>query len=102
MSESSNSNKSFLNDADRKLLTELASQLDSLNQQRALTVHNRWSSLLFMQLMKGLALGLGSALGASLALSFFLYLLSQISFVPIIGEIANEVLAEMSKYQSNP
>ena len=90
----------LLNDDDRKLLQNLEQQLASLNDQRALTVHNRWSSLLFMQLMKGLALGLGSALGASLALSVFLYLLSQISFVPIIGELANEVIAEMSKYQS--
>lgn len=89
----------ILSDADRALLRQISQELQTLNQQRVLTSHNHWGKLLSMQLLKGMALGLGSALGATLALSLFIFLLSQMAVVPFIGELANDVLQEMGKYQ---
>lgn len=52
-------------------------------------------SELFFQLLKGVAFGLGSVLGAGVVLSLVVYLLSQIQFVPIIGELIKQILEQI-------
>lgn len=55
---------------------------------------SRGSELLF-QFLKGAAFGLGSVLGAGIVLSVVAYLLSQIQFVPIIGELIKQILEQI-------
>jgi len=50
---------------------------------------------LFLQFLKGAAFGLGSVAGASIVLSVLIYVLSQIQFVPIIGELIKDILAQI-------
>lgn len=43
------------------------------------------------QLLRGVAFGLGSFLGATLVVSFLIYSLASIDFIPILGEWAREI-----------
>lgn len=71
----------------------LRRELAHLNAHRFIKVHNSIPRLIAFQLLRGLAFGLGSVLGATLVLSIVIWSLSQINFVPVIGDWANEILA---------
>jgi hypothetical protein len=51
--------------------------------------------LLAFQFLRGLALGLGTVVGATILVSFLVYLLSNIDFIPVIGEWASEIAAQI-------
>lgn len=53
-----------------------------------------WRELL-LQFLKGAAFGLGSVAGAGIILSLIVFLLSQIQFVPILGEFIKDILAQI-------
>ncbi len=77
------------------LLEEVAGlrrEVARLNGHRFIQVHNSIPRLILFQLYRGLAFGLGTVLGASLLLSILVWSLSQINFIPIIGDWATEVL----------
>ena len=46
-------------------------------------------------MLKGIMVGFGSVLGATVFLSIFIYLLAQISFVPIVGDFVNDVIRQI-------
>ncbi|SDY45342.1 hypothetical protein SAMN05444004_101478 [Jannaschia faecimaris] len=71
----------------------LRRELAHLNSHRFIRVHNSFPKLIMFQLVRGLAFGLGSVLGATLVLSVVVWSLSQIDFIPVIGDLANEILA---------
>ena len=52
---------------------------------------------LLLQLLKGMAFGLGSVLGASVIVTLTVYLLSQVEFIPIIGEWVKNIIQEIQK-----
>lgn len=76
------------------LIRELASlraSIEEIKSHRYFQVHNsRWKMVRF-QLLRGMAFGLGSVLGATVILSLLGYILSHIDFLPIIGEYATEI-----------
>ena len=76
-------------------LRNLRQELQTLNAHRFVTVHNNMWRLLGFQFLRGIAMGLGTALGATLVVSIVAYALSQIEFVPIIGEWAGQIAEEM-------
>lgn len=47
--------------------------------------------LVGLQVLRGVAFGLGSVLGATLVVSVLIYSLASIDFIPIIGEWAREI-----------
>ncbi|MBO6790653.1 MAG: hypothetical protein HRT60_08570 [Dinoroseobacter sp.] len=68
-------------------------EIAKLNDQRFLRSQATWFGLLWYNFLRGLALGLGSVVGATLLVSVLVYMLSSIDFVPVIGEWANEIIA---------
>lgn len=68
-------------------------EIAKLNHQRFLRSQATWFGLLWYNFLRGLALGLGSVVGATLLVSVLVYMLSSIDFVPVIGEWANEIIA---------
>jgi len=74
-------------------IASLRRELAHLNSHRFIKVHNSIPRLIMFQLLRGLAFGLGSVLGATVVLSLVVWSLSQINFIPVIGEWANEILA---------
>lgn len=80
-------------------LHSLRSELEHLNQHRFIRLHNSLFQLLGFNFMRGLAFGLGTVLGASVLLSLVIWSLSQIEFLPIIGEWAAEIARQMQESQ---
>jgi hypothetical protein len=67
-------------------------QLTKFHKHKFVQAYNSIPRLLWFQLLKGVAFGLGSVLGATVVLSALVYLLSQIEFIPFIGEWVSEIL----------
>jgi hypothetical protein len=51
--------------------------------------------MLLQAVLRGMAVGLGTVVGASILVSLLLYMLSQIDFLPIIGDWATEIANEI-------
>lgn len=71
-------------------------ELARLNAHRLVRIHNSWSKLVAFQFVKGLAFGLGTVVGATILVSIFALVLSNIDFIPIIGEWAARIAAQMN------
>ena len=76
-------------------IRELAREVKRLNAHRFVKVHNSVWRLIGFQLARGLAFGLGSVLGASILVSVLAWWLSQIEFLPIIGDWATRLASEI-------
>ncbi|MEM6823677.1 MAG: DUF5665 domain-containing protein [Pseudomonadota bacterium] len=72
-------------------LRALRKEVARLNAHRFVEVENSLPRLLFQQVLRGLALGLGTVVGASVLVSILVFFLSRIDFIPIIGEWASEL-----------
>jgi len=46
-------------------------------------------------MVKGIMVGFGSVLGATVFLSIFIYILAQISLVPIVGDFVKDVMSSI-------
>ncbi len=71
---------------------QINNQLLKLNQHKMIKAYNSIPQLLWFHLLKGVAFGLGSVLGATVVLSALVYVLSQFEFIPYIGEWVSEIL----------
>jgi len=71
-----------------------------LNTHRFVRIHNSAWRLVQFQFIRGLAFGLGSVIGATFLVYLLVYSLSNIDFVPIVGEWAKEI-ADMIRQNSN-
>lgn len=79
----------------RKELHGLREELARFNDHRFVRIHNAPIKLIGYQFLRGLALGLGTVVGASALVSAVVLLLSQIEFVPILGDLAGQVIEEI-------
>lgn len=79
----------------RREVARLADEVARLNGHRFVNVHNNLWRLMGFQLLRGLLLGLGTALGATALVSVVVVLLSQIEFVPILGDLAGAIIKEI-------
>ncbi|MGH1412759.1 MAG: DUF5665 domain-containing protein [Pelagimonas sp.] len=77
-------------------LGRLADEVARLNAHRFVRVHNSIPRLIGFQFLRGLAFGLGTAIGATALVSVVVLVLSQIEFVPIIGSLAGQVIDEIA------
>ncbi len=81
----------------RRDLTRLTEEVALLNSHRFVQIHNSLWRLLGFQFLRGLALGLGTALGATALVSALVLLLSQFEFIPILGDWARALISEIQR-----
>ena len=55
-------------------------------------------SIIFFSLIRGLASGLGWVIGATLLVSILTFFLSQIEFIPIIGDWVSRLIEQIQKF----
>ncbi len=79
----------------RALRTEVA----RLNRHRFVRVQNSTLRMMHQAFLRGLAMGLGTVVGATVLVSLIVYFLSQIDFIPIVGEWAKQIAAEIQAGQ---
>ncbi len=75
--------------------TRLADAIETLSQHRFVQVHNSKRRLIWFQFLRGLAFGFGTAVGASLMVSAVVVALSQVEFIPVIGQWATQIIEEI-------
>ncbi len=73
----------------------LKAEIARLNAHRFVRLHNSIPRLLAFRFASGLVFGLGTVLGGSILLSLLVVMLGSIDFIPIIGEWATRIAAEM-------
>lgn len=91
--------KSSVETAALQELRSLRKELETLNRHRFVRMNNSLIQLVVFNFLRGLAFGLGTVLGASVLLSIVIWSLSQIEFLPIIGEWATEISRQMQQSQ---
>jgi hypothetical protein len=76
-------------------IAALRAEVARLNAHRFVRDLNSPVRMLAFQFARGLALGLGTVVGASILVSLSVYLLSQVDFIPILGDWAAEIAREI-------
>ena len=61
-------------------------------------IHSSFWKILLVSLLRGLASGLGWVLGATILVSLLTYTLSQIEFIPILGEWVSQLINEIESF----
>jgi hypothetical protein len=83
------------NDSEIKKLSEA---IKSLNNNNIFKIYNSTKKILLISFLKGLASGLGWIIGATILVSLLTYMLSQIEFIPILGDIVSELIEEIEEF----
>ncbi|HQQ63842.1 MAG TPA: DUF5665 domain-containing protein [Pseudomonadales bacterium] len=78
-------------------MQKLRAELATLNAQNIFGIHRIALRTLFMQFLRGTAFGLGGIVGVTVVLSILAYFLSKIDFLPVIGDWAKAIAAEIRK-----
>jgi hypothetical protein len=76
-------------------IAALRVEVAQLNGHRFVRDMNSPGRMLALQFARGLALGLGTVVGASILVSVSVYLLSQVDFIPILGDWAAGIAREI-------
>ncbi len=76
-------------------LAQVRAELTRLNQHRFIRMHNSMPRLLAFNFARGLAFGLGTVVGASALVSVVVYSLSNIDFIPVIGDWASQIAEQI-------
>lgn len=76
-------------------LRAIRAELETLNSHKFIEMHDKPLKLLAFNFARGLAFGLGTFLGATLLLSMAAWALAQIDFIPVIGDWAKQIAAEI-------
>lgn len=71
---------------------KLADAIDSLINHNFMKIHESIWNFIFYNLVRGLAIGLGSVIGATALVALFIQILNQFEFIPVIGIWAHEVI----------
>ncbi len=76
-------------------LRTLTEEVRKLNGHRFIRVQNSLWRLILFQLVRGLAFGLGTVMGATVLVSLIAWWASQFSFVPILGDWLAQIVEQM-------
>lgn len=74
----------------------LRREVARLNGHRFIRLHDSLVRLVWFNFLRGLAFGLGSVIGATALVSIAVYALSQIDFIPIIGDWAKQIADQIT------
>ena len=81
-----------------KEIKKLSEAIKSLNNNNIFKIYNSIKKILFISFLKGLASGLGWIIGATILVSLLTYILSQIEFIPILGDIVSQLIQEIEAF----
>ena len=78
-----------------KEVKDLTKEVRKLKNLEFLRVFKHPWKFLWFSFLKGLMIGFGSILGASVLVGMFVYLLAQISFIPILGDFIEDIILQI-------
>tara|TARA_E500000331_G_scaffold141595_1_gene138220 strand:+ start:158 stop:424 length:267 start_codon:yes stop_codon:yes gene_type:complete len=80
-------------------IEKLEEAIKNLTKQYFFKIYSSFWKLIFISLLRGLASGLGFVLGATILVSLLTYTLSQVEFVPILGELVSRIILEIQSFE---
>ena len=83
-----------------KELHILSKEIGRMKSMEFIKVFKHPWKFLGFSLLKGIMVGFGSVLGATLFISIFIYILAQISFVPVVGDFVKDVMMRIESGES--
>lgn len=89
-------------DALRAELAAIRKELQRANGGLYMKAHNRFLTMIGYNFARGLAVGLGTVMGATILVSIAAFFLSQIDFIPVIGDWAATIAGEISRQRMEP
>ena len=91
-------NKNKILEKNDNEIKKLSEAIKNLNNNNIFKIYNSTKKILFISFLKGLASGLGWIIGATILVSLLTYILSQIEFIPILGEIVSQLIEEIESF----
>jgi len=77
-------------------IADLRAEIARINAHKFIRAHDSYLGLIGFNFLRGLALGLGTVVGATILVSVAVYFLSQIDFIPIVGDWAREIADDIA------
>ena len=90
--------KNLIQEKNDNEIKKLREEIKSLNSNKIFKIYNSTKKILFISFLKGLASGLGWIIGATILVSLLTYILSQIEFIPILGDIVSQLIEEIEAF----
>lgn len=97
MTEPTNSSEKTLQEKQIAALEALTEEVRRFNEHRFVKIQNSPGRLILFQMMRGLALGLGTLMGATVLVSLLAWWASQVSFIPVIGDWLTQIVDEIER-----
>ena len=85
-------------DLDQDSAKRLEKAITDLREHNFFRMHDSVRSLIYFSLIRGLASGLGWVIGATILVYLLTVILSQIEFMPIVGEWAARLIEQIEKF----
>ena len=76
-------------------IKQLEQAINDLKEHYLFKMNSSLSKTIFFSLIRGLSFGLGSVIGATILVYLLILFLSQIEFIPIIGEWAARLIEQI-------
>lgn len=80
-------------------LKELTKQVEKIRDMELISNFKKPGKFMWFSFLKGLMMGFGSVLGASLLVGLLVYLIGQIQLVPVVGDFVKDVLQQIDSGQ---
>ena len=85
-------------DSDQDSIKRLEKAITDLREHNFFRMYDSLSKLVLFSLIRGLASGLGWVIGATILVYFLTIILSQIEFIPILGEWASRLIEQIEEF----
>lgn len=76
-------------------MRRMRSDLHRIERSRLLRVYDSMPRFLLYNVLRGIAIGFGTVVGATLVVSLFIYLLSGIELIPLIGDWVGDIVRQV-------
>jgi len=83
-----------------KEVKELTKEITKLKRLEFIQILKHPWRLMGLSLLKGVMVGFGSVLGATVLVALVVYILSQISLVPVVGDFVKDIIQEIQMTSS--
>lgn len=80
-----------------KKMQKLNTTIERIEKLQPFEIMRNRKNFLWYSFLHGMMVGFGSVLGASLLIAFFIFLLKQIQFAPLIGSFVQSILEHMKR-----
>jgi len=79
-----------------KEVNKLTKEVKNLKELEFVQILKKPFRLMWLSLLKGIMVGFGTVIGATVVVAFFIYLIGQISLVPILGDFIQDIINRVS------